>query len=296
MPDADMLELSATMRVFFNEDFTDFNDYNPKFDDDYKDEWDEQITAAEDAPTDEQIHDILQQKTAAVERAMKQCRDKFQDSKMFIEDAFPGNDPVWNEFGFDRYDSMRQSQAGFIQFMYLFHKVAEKYKAELIGKNYTQDKIDEIEALAETLKDANTEQEAYKGNIPVETQNRVNLLNACYGMTSEVGRAGKLIFRNNYAKYQRYLLTPSNESPDAFSIAGTVTDAATGSALADVAVSIESLGINTTTDNEGMYGFGALDNGIYNVKFEKAGYQAVILSVEVIDEGPATADVAMVSV
>jgi len=294
--DADMLELSVTERVFYTEDIMSFNNYNPKFDDDYNTEWADRITTAEDAPSDEQIDDILQQKTAAVEQAMLACRNKFQDSKTFIEDAFPDNQMVWNEFGYDDYNAASKSQSNFIQFMNRFHSVAEKYKVALIANNYTQVKIDEIETLGEALKDANTEQEVYKGNIPVITQNRIIAMNACYELTSEVGRVGKLIFRNDYAKYQRYLLTPSNESPEVFSIMGTVTDAATGAALPDVAVSIESLGINTNTDSEGMYGFGALENGTYDVKFEKVGYQPITLSVEVTDEGPTTADAALLAV
>lgn len=294
--DADMLELSSKVRVFYTEDIVVFNSYNPKFDDDYNNDWADRITTAEDAPNDEQIDDILQQKTAVVEQAMLACRNKFQDSKTFIEDAFPDNQVVWNEFGFDDYLAASKSQSNFIQFMNRFHAVAEKYKVELIANNYTQDKIDEIETLGDALKDANTGQEVYKGNIPVITQNRVEVMNSCYAVTSEVGRVGKLIFRNDYAKYQRYLLTPSNESPEVFSIMGTVTDAATGAALPEVTVSIESLGINTTTNSEGMYGFGALENGTYDLKFEKAGYQTIIISVEVTGEGPATADVAMMAV
>lgn len=296
LPDAEMLELSATMREHFIEDKADFIDRNPKFDDPYAEQWDGKITVAEDEPTDEQIDDILQQKTTAVEDAMTQCRNKFQDSKTFIEDAFPNKQAVWNEFGYDDYNAASKSQSDFIQFMNRFHAVAEKYKINLIDNNYTQEKIEEIETLAEALKDANTEQEVYKGNIPVITQNRVTVMNACYAVTSEVGRSGKLIYRTDFAKYQRYLLTPSDEAPDVFSIIGTVTDAATGEALADVTVSIESLGISTSTDSEGMYGFGALDNGTYEVKFEKAGYQDATVNAEVAGDEPTVADIAMVAV
>lgn len=296
IPDADMLELSSTMREFFIEDKADFIARNPKFDDPYAGQWEEKITAAEGFPTDEQVDDILQQKTNAVEAVMTQCRNKFQDTKEFIEDAFPKKQVVWNEFGYDDYDSVRQDQAKFIQFMNRFHKVAVKYSEQLMDANYTQPKIDEIETLAEALKDANTEQEVYKGNIPVITQNRVEVMNACYAVTSEVGRVGKLIYRSNYGKYQRYLLTPSDESPDVFSIIGTVTDAATGEALAGVAVSIESLGINTSTDSEGKYGFGALDDGTYEVHAHKDGYQDATVNAEVAGDEPVVADIAMVAV
>ena len=296
MPDAEMLELSSAMREAFIEDKADFIERNPKFDDPYAEQWEEKITAAEGFPTDEQVDDILQQKTVAVEKVMTRCRNKFQDSKEFIEDAFPDKQVVWNEFGFDDYDKARQDQAQFIQFMNRFYKVAVKYKEQLIGANYTQEKIDEIKTLAEELKETNTEQEAYKKNIPVQTRDRVLVHNACYKITSEVGRSGKLIYRDDFAKYQRYLLTPSDESSEAFSIIGTVTDSGTGEALAGVTVSIQALGINTITGSDGRYGFGALEDGAYEVHAHKEGYQPATVNADVAGDEPTVADIAMVAV
>lgn len=296
MPDADMLESCDTMRGHFEEDKPKFIEHNPKFADPFSTDWEVKINAALKFPDDETIDDQLQQKTATVEGAISRCKKKYQETKQFIEDAFPDNEAVWKEFGFDDYDKASHSQPEFIQFMYKFHGVAEKYKEKLGDEGYTQEKIDEIEALADNLKKMNKEQELFKGNIPVQTRERILLHNAANDDRKRVARAGKLIFADNYAKYQRYLLGPSDEEPDVFSIIGTVTDAATGEALAEVTVSIQNLGINTFTDSEGRYGFGALEDGAYEVHAHKDDYQPATVNADVAGDEPAVADIAMTPV
>ena len=296
MPDADMLESCDTMRGHFEEDKPKFIVHNPKFADPFFSEWGVKINVALKFPTDETIDDQLMQKTATVEDVISQCKKKYQQTKQFVEDAFPNNEAVWKEFGFDDYDKASHSQPGFIQFMYKFHGVAVKYHEKLGDQGYTEEKIDEIEALADNLKQVNKEQELFKGNIPVQTRERILLHNAANDDRRRVGRAGKLIFADNYAKYQRYLLGPSDEEPDVFSIIGTVTDVATGEVLADVAVSIEALGISTTTDCDGKYGFGALEDGTYLVKAVLAGYQDATVNAEVAGDEPTVADIAMTPV
>ena len=291
--DADMLQLSSTMHGHFLEDQNDFFVFNEKFEDPYPVDWQDAITAADGLPTDEEVDDQLEGLTTVVTDAMNDCRDKFQDTKPFVEDAFPEKVSVWKEFGFDDYDKVRNTQAQFIQFMLRFHRVAKKYKVLLDGANYPQARIDEILTLAEALKEADVEQELFKGNIPNETRDRIITLNDCYAFTSEVARAGKLIYRKNFAKYQRYLLGPGSEDPEVFNITGTATDAVAGGPLANVVVSIPSLAIETTTNSEGLFGFGALDAGNYELQFNLEGYDPLLLNVEVVEEETTVADAAL---
>lgn len=98
--------------------------------------------------------------------------------------------------------------------MNLFFITADKYKAELLAKNYTQAMIDEIETLKKDLNDANTAQEKFKKTKGVKLQDRIKLLNAAWAIDREVSHVGKLIYKkqDNFAKYIRYLLPPSEQS------------------------------------------------------------------------------------
>ena len=125
-----------------------------------------------------------------------------------------------NEFGYDNYDRVRQSQTGMIGFMENFHRVAEKYKEKLIAENYTQERIDEIKALREKLHLSNEKQEAFKKGRPVLTQDRIILLNKPWDTAVIVHKAAKNIFHEDAAKFAQYKLpatetTPEEEEPPA---------------------------------------------------------------------------------
>lgn len=211
MPDADMLVFVQKILGQFKDDKADFENYDHDFAHSFESDWEAAITAAGKLPTDEAIVDQQEGLTKALEDKMDECRHKFQSSKRFIEKAFPNNQPVWNEFGYDNYDSARQVQSKMIRFMENFHRVAENYKNELIASNYTQADIDEIKTLHDELHTANTKQEAAKGGRPVATQDRIITLNKPWDVTVDVSRAGKDIYHDNAAKHESYLL-PASES------------------------------------------------------------------------------------
>ncbi|MBI5214461.1 MAG: hypothetical protein HY960_01770 [Ignavibacteriae bacterium] len=214
MADSDMMQVSEKTREAFIEDNADFQAFDPDFKDPYAANWQSEIDAAKSVPTDNVIVDTMTILTTATENAMELCRNKFQSMKFFIEKAFPNKTSIWNEFGYNDYDRSRTSHPLMISFMRDLYAVAQKYSAELIAKNFTQAMIDEIGTLLNQLNSSDTAQEAYKGTREVLTQNRIILLNQVWTTTVTVCRAGKLIYMNNYAKYQRYVLPGDPTTPD----------------------------------------------------------------------------------
>ncbi|MBI4944860.1 MAG: hypothetical protein HY840_00505, partial [Bacteroidetes bacterium] len=190
--------------------------------------WLTKITNADALPSDETVEDELMQLSATVEEKMELCRHKFQGAKFFIEKTFPDNFAVQNEFGYDDYEGARQNQAKMIGFMENFYRVAKKYKVKLIAKNYTMPMIDEIGTLRDALRTADNDQEAFKSGRPVLTQDRIIILNACWIETLKVCSAGKIIFHNNLAKYNQYLLPDSGGTvptpPPALALITLTTD------------------------------------------------------------------------
>lgn len=211
MADATMVEFALTIFGQFKNDKAAFVSYDPDFGGTFEADWQADIKAAEEVPSDEALVDAQEGLTRDVEQLMEDSRHKFQDSKRFIEKAFPDNKPVHNEFGYDNYDTARQVQTKMIFFMENFHRVAEKYKTQLIAQNYTQAHIDEIETLHDQLHDANEEQEGAKEGRPVVTQDRIITLNKPWDTTVDVSRAAKAIFHDDAAKFKSYLL-PASEN------------------------------------------------------------------------------------
>jgi hypothetical protein len=297
LPDDEMIQDARTKHASFTEDKADFIAFDPDFADPFADNFETEIDEAEAMPDDETILDQQQQLTNAVEEEMQKCRDKYQDSKPFIVKAFPTDTAVQNEFGFNDYKKAQHSQSLFVKFMLKFHSVAEKYKVKLIAENYTQAKIDEILTRYTALKDADIAQELFIKSRPTKTQERIKKYNTAWQTEKVICNAGKRIYKNDYAKYQRYLLPPGEETPEALSIKGTVTNAATSAPEEAVSVEIIASGILVSTNGQGIYGIGGLPAGTYELKFSKPGLQDVIKSnVVVIDGQITTIDVQMSAV
>jgi hypothetical protein len=102
-------------------------------------------------------------------------------------------------------------QAEMIQFMNRLHVTATKYHEQLATVSFTQERIDEINAIKRELDNADQQQENLKKNRANITQERLTKLNACWNEISEIARLGKLIFANDFGKYQRYVIYPNGQ-------------------------------------------------------------------------------------
>ena len=299
--DAYALQSGKTLRGLFIADQATFLARDPSFGNPYEMNWDAAITDAENQPSDNTIEDQLAQKTDDVEEQMELCRNNFQDAKPFIKKAFPNKPATWNEFGFEDYNTVRKDQAEMLQFMKNFHSTAVKYSAQLIAVNFTQVMIDEIETRRAALNTTNNIQEQFKKERLSITETRVTKLKTAWNFCQTVCETGKLIFRNQYAKYQQYLLPASDETTPMI-LKGKVTQPAIGGGatpptpVEDVNISVMGLpGLITQSDSNGNYGFGNIPAGTYNINFNKPGYMPQSIPGVVITDidHPVTLNVVM---
>lgn len=291
-----MMEHTKTMRSHFNDNLAAFTAFDPDFDTDFYNDWGTAITASEAQPTDEIVRDQLTQLTEAVEQAMTACRTKFQDSKYFIEKAFPKNTGVLNEFGYNNYEAQRRSQTGMTEFMKLFHTTALKYAAQLAAVNYPAAAIAEIDALRTVLDDANMAQETFDGQRPLITQTRIQTHNTLWDITVQVSTAAKAIFRNDPARFNMFLLPPSDETSERISITGLMTDMMTSQPIEGGTVSVSGMDISVTTDSNGRFNIGLLPDGPHDLAASAAGYVPTVINGVVTDSGnkaPTVANIAL---
>jgi hypothetical protein len=303
--DAFALQYAKTLRGLFIADQAAFVNRDPSFGNPYEMDWDAAITDAENQPSDNTIEYQLAQKTDDVEEQMELCRNNFQDAKPFIKKAFPNKPATWEEFGFEDYDKVRKDQAEMVQFMKNFHSAAVKYSGQLIAVNFTQVMIDEIETRRAALNNTNNIQEQFKKERLSITETRITKLKAMWNFCQTVCETGKLIFRNQYAKYQQYLLPASDESTPMI-VKGKVTQGGGTSPIPgtgtpatpveDVNISVMELpGLTTQSDSNGNYGFGNIPAGTYTFNFNKAGYMPQSMPGVVITDidHPVTLNVVM---
>ena len=206
-PDSIMIEAADTLIALYTDDESEFFAYNAvMFPPEFKTTFQTHITAAHNVIKDMVVVDEQQEESLEVTAKMKECFAYFQRMKPTIMFTFPNKPAVWNQFGFNDYDFARRSHGRMVQFMDMLHKTSVKYSVELIAKGWTQVKIDQCETLAGELKTENTEQEQAKKDRPVETQERIVVLNTCWEDMVFVTNAAKAVFYDNFAKLHQYTL------------------------------------------------------------------------------------------
>lgn len=204
--DAAMVQSARVMHGIFITDKAQFISFDKDFTDPFGDNW---LQAAERASNAAQDADTLVDQTAysqIVENKMEECRRFFMEMKYFIEKAFPNNKENWEPFGYSEYDSVRKSETKMIKFLGVLYKTTLKYKTQLLNAGLPEEKVERIQDLQNELEEADYNQEIAKKGRPLLTQDRINMLNECYGYMQKVSKAAKIIFAGNYAKYNQYLL------------------------------------------------------------------------------------------
>jgi|GEM_PF-2911193 len=213
--DSVMFQESRTINAFATEDLADLTAYDTLINAAYLTSHLALITTAEGVPTAEVIADQLSQKSEAVKQDMSACASHYQDIKHFALKAFETSPGTLNEFGFDNFDKARRSQAEMIVFMRTLNTVVEAYAAQLRTKGAPDALIAQGPALLDSLQTHNSEQEKFKGTAEGLTATRVTANNEVWKVNVVLCRAGKRVYRNDYAKYQRYILYPdARKSPE----------------------------------------------------------------------------------
>ncbi len=204
--DADMIQASRVMHGLFVEDKTAFTNFDGGFSDPFAANWVQKIEVIKDVVQDSLYLSGQIELSKNVELKMNECKDFFQMMKYFIEKAFPNRKEIWAQFGFNDYEKARVSETKMIQFLGVLHKTSIEFSAELIAAGFSQEKIDKIASLQSELINADYEQELSKKKRPAVTQERIEKLNESFQLMQKVSKAGKIIFANNRAKFDQYLM------------------------------------------------------------------------------------------
>jgi hypothetical protein len=298
MPDADMFQRSRTKRQHFIDNKPAFVAFDPDFDDPYDADWLLSIEASEGTDTAETRDDTGQQETAEVNEVMALGRKKHVQIKYFVTKAFGDKPSILKKFGSDDYAQAGQSQKYMKLYLTNLHKQCESadYKPALLAANCTQLKIDEIKTIADNLSAEDTEQNVFIENEPVATKARVTQYNETFAFWHKVNAASKSIFYDDPELLNLFLFPRNTEPAESFNVLGKATTGAASAPVVGATVQIESLSLSTTTDNNGDYGFAAVPAGTYDVKFTKAGFVDLIISVTVLASGQVIANAVMVEV
>lgn len=213
-PDDYMLTRVGTILAAFGEDLADFTAFAASFDTAFKTQWQADYDAAMAVLADETITDQLKALSEDLETAMTAARNKWSELSFFVKRAFPDSRARQDEFGANDYRNARETAMGLTRFMSKAHVTAEKYKTNLIAKDYTQAKIDEIAALGLAVAAADSAQEQFKDERRSTTEDRVKILNKPYDTMVIVNEAAQIIYAESAAKRKTYTFQPTGNDID----------------------------------------------------------------------------------
>lgn len=142
---------------------------------------------------------------------MDACNGAFRSVKYFVLKAYPDNVAIHNQFGFNDIRKVRQNQGRMVIFMGDFIKVTDAHKEKLIEEGCNAALLDKLPSLLTDLQDSKTDQEVFKKERGVITQERIEKLNELYKLLVPISEMAQIIFADDEARLKSYLL-PSPKS------------------------------------------------------------------------------------
>jgi len=272
LSDSLMLQEAQTVHDLFEDDQAEFEAYDADFAAPFAANFQSAIDAAMSVQTDEQVQDQIGALTEVVEAEMEKSRENFQDAKRFIKKAFPGQAGTWREFGFDHYEKDARLQHRLARFMGHFAYMVEKPEnsTALAAINFTAAMQAGVRTRATALLEAGRAQEKLIKARPRLTHERLQLYNDVWRILQDLAEAAKSIYRDDYAKYNEYLLPGrSNHRQEGYAVAGTAT--IDGAPTKGIRIEIVELGLVTLTNAAGGFAFAQLPAGSFTLRASHPG-------------------------
>lgn len=212
-PGAVMLQDGHVKIIALRENLADFTAYDREITEDWITDLESDIAAAVLIPLDESVVDVQSGLGKIVDQKLKSGEDHYGDIKYWIDKCFPGQLEVQNEFGYDDYGKVRGKVPEFI----LFLKNAgirlntKKYKDVLVARGMPDTMLAASALIATDLETADTQYQVSKKSRTGATQDRRIAYNNIWDKISMFCKAGKNIYRDNYAKYRLFVLYEGNQ-------------------------------------------------------------------------------------
>lgn len=178
--DALMAESARTIYNLFLEDLDEFTTFHTLFTAEYATNFLNQINAADTVNTD--VSTLAKQgiETQKVLTAMEQSRQLYLRIKTHAQWAFAPSPATIKEFT-KGYTNVGRNQPKMLLFLETLEKVVNKHSESLTtGGGMPSTLITELTTVKTQLKTANVQQEVYKKQRLVLTEERIRILNDCY--------------------------------------------------------------------------------------------------------------------
>jgi len=209
--DEEVLQQSDVQLSLFQENKDPFVERFPELTDPFGDIWATCTAAARALPPDYVAVAEQASQTSTLENLMAQGRTLFQTIMLYTELAFPGDSAILRLFGQPQYDSARTSQLKLPVLLRTTYTQVSKpeYQAALIMKGLKPEDINALQTLAQNITDQDIAQQKAKKDRSLAASQRIETMNAVWEKMALVCQCAKLVFQDDAAKYNLFLLTDS---------------------------------------------------------------------------------------
>jgi hypothetical protein len=217
VPEAMLLEHAEVVAEMFATDAADFTAFDSTLTVEYGTTIKNAVSAVTALKSDQVIIDQMAELTQGVLNAMGTCNTDYKTIAYFVRKAFKNNKAMQNQFGFNDIEKVRKSQPKMVLFMEEHAGTAMEHKTELVAQGCKEELIDKLLLDALNLKTANINQEKFKKERGVITQERVKLLNEVYKLLKPISEVAQIIYSDDAARLAKYNLPrpkSSQNTPD----------------------------------------------------------------------------------
>lgn len=217
--DAELMEHAETITATLPSDMPDFTAFDSTITVEYIPQLQAAIADVKEFPTDNVLIDEMAEQTLRVKQVLNECYEDYKTIAYFVRKAYADNPAIRNQFGLNDIENARSSQPKMIVFMQSLAKTAAKYGESLMAAGCKEELIAGLPEKAAILNDVNIEQEKFKNERAIITQDRVRALNVVYRLLQPLHNAAELIYRDDPVRYSIYTMPqsapPENpENPD----------------------------------------------------------------------------------
>ncbi len=150
------------------------------------------------------------EQTAIVEAIMETSRKKYQAGELVVKQIWPDNIMKLKLFGHSGFEDARNSHVKLPGLLMQAYDMASDVdnKPKFIAGGFTLLKIEALKTNADQLILAVRKQNSFKGARTITTQERTKNLNALWDMMVLLSECAKVIYEENPAMWNLYLLYP----------------------------------------------------------------------------------------
>ena len=254
--DEEMLVKAEVMAVLLADDMALFTAKFPFINPTFLASFNGSIDSANAFQLDDAIVSNIKVLTSDVNNKVLEGHEALRVLGVYAELAFMNDSARQGAFGQNTWAAAKTDQEKMMNALEAAHQKASEteYHTALLDKGYTDPEIDNLLAIAGSIRNLNLLQESAITQRPVTTQDRVILYNSVWDQMRILNIASKVVFTGNPAKLEQYMLYPNSTNPTTIRISVKDKDSAMPLANATVTLTNTELA-SKTTDAEGNVEF-----------------------------------------